>query len=55
MTSLLGAQSAEWRFREIRQEWRLNTPKKIRAGDPMLYRVLTDSRYRFPKRLPDGK
>ena len=55
MTSLLGAQSAEWRFREIRQEWRLNTPKKFRAGDPMLYRLLTDSRYRFPKRLPDGK
>ena len=55
MTSLLGAQSAEWRFRDIRQEWRLNTPKKFRAGDPMLYRLLTDSRYRFPKKLPDGK
>lgn len=55
MTSLLGAQSAEWRFREIRQEWRLNTPEKLRNGDKPLYKLLTDPRYRFPKRLPDGK
>jgi hypothetical protein len=55
MTSLLGAQSAEWRFREIRQEWRLNTPEKLRNVDKPLYKLLTDPRYRFPKRLPDGK
>jgi len=55
MTSLLGAQSAGWRFREIRQEWRLNTPAKFRTGDPTLYRLLTDPKYHFPGRLPDGK
>lgn len=55
MTSLLGAQSAGWRFREIRQEWRLNTPAKFRTGDPALYRLLTNPKYRFPGRLPDGR
>ncbi|GIS59504.1 MAG: hypothetical protein CM1200mP2_17290 [Planctomycetaceae bacterium] len=29
-------------------------PKNFGARDPMLYRLLTDSRYRFPK-APDGK
>jgi len=55
MTSLLGAQSAEWRFREIRQEWRLNTTEKFKKGDTALYQLLSDPRYHFPRRLPDGK
>lgn len=55
LTSLLGAQSFPGRFQEIRHEWRLNTPKKMKAGDPALYRLLTDSKYRFPTVLPDGK
>ena len=55
MTSLLGAQAPAWRYQEIRREWRLNTPEKFQAGDPALYKLLTDPRYHFPTRLPDGR
>ena len=55
LTSLLGAQSYPGRGAEIAHEWKLNTPAKLKVGDPMLYRLLTDARYRFPQRLPNGK
>ena len=37
------------------EEWRLNTAAKVKEGDPDLYRLLTDPKYRFPTVLPDGK
>jgi hypothetical protein len=54
LTSLLGAQSAEWRFDEIGHEWLLNTPEKLENGDPTMFKLLTDPKYDMPSRLPDG-
>jgi len=55
LTSLLGAQDFKGRAEEIADEWRLNTPEGFKTGDPMLYNLLTDKRYQFPTRLPDGR
>ncbi len=55
LTSLLGAQDYPGRADEIADEWRLNTPKKFKKGDQMLYTLLTDKQYNLPTRLPDGK
>ena len=54
LTSLLGGQDFAGRRENIDNEWRLNTPAKLKAGDPGLYRLLTDPKYRFPTALPDG-
>lgn len=54
LTSLLGGQQFRGRLEEIKAEWRLNTPAKLKRGDPALYELLTDKRYRLPTRLPDG-
>jgi hypothetical protein len=55
VTSILGAQDYPGRAKQIGQEWRLNTAAKVKEGDPDLYRLLTDPKYRFPTVLPDGK
>ncbi|MEE3368691.1 MAG: hypothetical protein VX346_05035 [Planctomycetota bacterium] len=55
LTSLLDAQSYPGREQEIRREWKLNTPEKLKKGDPLLFRLLTDPQYRFPRKCPDGK
>jgi len=55
LTSLLGAQQYPGRASEIHREWKLNTAEKLKRGDPALYRLLTDSKYRFPTRIPDGR
>ncbi len=55
LTSLLGAQDFPGRAAEIADEWRLNTAEKFKVGDPLLYNLLTDKRYKLPTRLPDGK
>ncbi len=54
ITSLLGGQDFPGRGEEIGHEWRLNTPEKLREGDPAIYALLTDPQYRFPTTLPDG-
>jgi hypothetical protein len=54
-TLLPGAPLPGRRCHEINREWQLNTPAKLRTGDPLLYRLLTDPKYRFPGRLPDGR
>ena len=54
MTSMLGAQRSQKRFREIRDEWRLNTPEKIENQAPMLFALLSDDRYGLPTVLPSG-
>lgn len=54
LTSLLGAQSDPRRGRQIADEWQLNTPKLMRERDPWLTALLTDPRYRWASRLPDG-
>ena len=55
LTSLLGGQQYPGRLENIQHEWRLNTAEKVRRGDPALYRILSDAKYKFPTRLPDGK
>ncbi|MCV6610193.1 MAG: hypothetical protein OIF55_05415 [Amphritea sp.] len=54
LTSMLGAQDYPWRKNEIADEWRLATPTAFKNTDQQLYALLTDPRYRFPTRLPDG-
>lgn len=55
LTSILGAQDFPGRLEDISEEWRLNTAAKVEKGDPSLYRLLTNPKYRFPTRLPDGR
>lgn len=55
LTSRLGGQEFPGRLQEIQHEWRLNTDRKLREGDPALYELLSDPRYRLPTRLPDGR
>ena len=55
LTSLLGAQDYPGRGEEISKEWKLNTADKLKKGDPTLFRLLTNTKYQFPKRVPDGK
>ncbi len=51
-TSLLGGQTG--RSAEIGEEWRLETPEKVRAGDPAATEIFTDPAKRLPTALPDG-
>jgi len=55
LTSLLGAQDSPGRLERIGNEWRLNTPEKLRKGDPAICALLTDPQYKMPTVLPDGK
>jgi hypothetical protein len=55
ITSVLGAQQADWRRREIAHEWRLPTAALVEARDPAIYALVTDPRYRLPRRCPDGR
>ncbi len=54
ISSLLGAQDYPGRFEQIGNEWPLNTPEKLRDGDPTVYALLTDPQYMVPTVLPDG-
>jgi len=54
LTSNLGGQNFPGRYEEIGHEWKLNTPEKLRQGDPAIYELLTDPEYHFPTHLPDG-
>ena len=55
LTSILGGQSYPGRFNEIGHEWQLNTPERVKTGDPIVYGILTDPQYRLPTVLPDGE
>ncbi len=55
LTSILGAQDFPGRYEQIKDEWRLNTRKKVQQGDPTAYELLTDPKYKLPTVLPDGK
>jgi hypothetical protein len=54
LTSILGAQKKNARLRDIQQEWTLNTREKVKRTDKALYKLLTEAKYKFPKRLPTG-
>lgn len=55
LTSILGAQDFPGRLEEIREEWRYNTKEKVKEGDPRIYALLTDPKYKFATVLPDGQ
>lgn len=55
LTSILGAQDFPGRLERIQDEWRYNTSEKVKAGDPKIYALLTDPKYKFPTDLPDGQ
>lgn len=55
LTSMLGGQDLPGRLERIQDEWKLNTWEKVKNGDPAIYKLLTDPRYKFPTVLPDGK
>ena len=55
LTSLLNVQDFKGRGENIEHEWKLNTPKKLRAKDKSIVKILTDPKYHVPTRLPDGK
>ncbi len=55
LTSLMGGQSYPGRLNEIGHEWKLNTPEKLKTGDPDVYGILTDPQYGLPSILPDGE
>ena len=55
LTSILGAQNFDGRIDYIRNEWKLNTLDKVKNGDPDVYKLLNDPKYKLPKVLPTGK
>tara|TARA_B110000037_G_scaffold212551_1_gene265428 strand:- start:180 stop:962 length:783 start_codon:yes stop_codon:yes gene_type:complete len=54
ITSVLGAQKAVHRREDIAHEWRLYSRELVSKGDPGIYRLITNPKYRFPTKLPDG-
>ena len=54
ITSVLGAQEAKHRREDIENEWRLYSKELVRMRDPHIYRLITNPKFRFPSRLPDG-
>ncbi|BDY06063.1 hypothetical protein [Ferrimonas sp. YFM] len=54
LTSLLGGQAYEGRLEEIAHEWKLNTPEKVKLGDPAVYTLLTNGEYGLATKLPNG-
>ena len=55
LTSILGGQDFPGRFDEIKDEWKLNTNEKVKNKDMNVYNLLTNSKYKFPTKLPNGK
>jgi len=55
LTSLLGAQNYGNRCSEINIEWQLCTPESVEAGDPDIFKLITNPEYRLPTLLPTGE
>ena len=53
-TSFIGAQDLPGRLDQIGHEWPLNTPEKLKEGEPVLFEILSDPEYRIPMVIPDG-
>ena len=54
LTTLAGGQDYPGRREEIVIEWECTTPEELESTDSAVYELLTDERYRLPRRLPDG-
>ena len=55
LTTYLGAQDYEGRKSQIEDEWKITASKDLRTKDPALHSLLTNKKYRLPRRLPSGK
>ena len=55
LTSILGAQAVPGRSEGIQDEWKLPTKEKVRTGDPAVYALLTNPKYKLPTVLPDSE
>ncbi len=53
LTSYLGAQKN--RGHKISHEWKAYTKKKLIKMDPDVVKLLTDPKFKFPTKLPDGE
>ena len=49
MTSILGAQQHR---QDIQHEWRLHSRELVQEYDPVVFALLSDEDYKFPKKLP---
>ncbi len=55
LTTLLGAQDYPWRKTAIANEWTLSTAAEFRETDQAMYRLLTNTTYKLPTTLPNGR
>jgi len=55
LTSILGAQAVPGRAEGIQDEWKLPTKEQVRTGDPAVYALLTNPKYKLPTVLPDSE
>jgi hypothetical protein len=55
LTSILGAQAVPGRAESIKDEWKLPTKEQVRTGDPAVYELLTNPKYKLPTVLPDAE
>ena len=53
MSSKLGAQSS--RADEIGDEWKLNTPQRVKEKDLWGWKIINNPQYKLPTKLPNGK
>lgn len=43
------------RYGQIKHEWKLNNREKVEKGDKLGLKIITNKRYKFPTRLPNGR
>jgi hypothetical protein len=55
LTSILGGQDYPGTMDRGGDQWKLRTREKVREGDPAIYALLTNPKYKLPTVLPDGK
>ena len=52
MISVLGVNDN--RGDDINNEWKLYTRELVKEKDPRLFELMTDPKYKFPTKYPDG-
>ncbi|MCG9128271.1 hypothetical protein JT359_11780 [Candidatus Poribacteria bacterium] len=54
LTSILETQDFPGRYEALKVEWELNTKEKVRTVDTSIYELMTNPKYMFPTKAPDG-
>lgn len=55
LTTYLGAQDFSGRESAIKDEWKINTKKELKAKDLLIYKILSDPIHKLPRKIPKGK